>query len=62
MNHWLNLSAPILKNIFDYCHIFDINYNTSHERPLENTSIIPCTSWEYDTSLIEVRRISNYKQ
>ena len=54
-DQWKNISAPMLDDEkYDSCHIFDTEFNINSERPSEDAPIVPCTSWEYDTSLFEV--------
>ena len=55
VNQWLNLSAPLQGDELDHCKIFDIDYNVVQSRPLENTTTVTCTSWEFDNSLLQVR-------
>ena len=53
---WLNLSSPILADgSFDKCHMFDLNYNETFERPDEGFPVIPCSNWEYDESIFQVQ-------
>ena len=57
---WRNLSAPLKANgKFDQCNIFNLNYTNLGEnelfRPNEDTSIMPCTEWEFATEPFTVR-------
>ena len=56
LEQWLNLSAPLLPDgSFDNCHVFDVSFSKILERPSEDTPKIPCSNWEYDTSLFSVK-------
>ena len=62
VNEWLNISAPYLENgKLDRCYIFDIDYDNIQERPSNDTPTIPCTSWEYDTSMFQVSFFNAWK-
>ena len=50
LDQWRNISAPKVLDEYDRCAIFHVNYSTSNLiRPQENTSLLSCNAWEYDT-------------
>ena len=53
LDQWRNLSAPKVLDDYDRCTTFHVNYSTIEIRPQENTTLLSCNAWEYDTEYFE---------
>ena len=57
-DQWINISAPIIMDgdtpKFDRCHIFNVSYSDTSQRPPNDTATMKCDKWEYDNTNYKV--------
>ena len=52
---WQNMSAPLLEDEFDRCHVFDVEYKRDSIRPSNSTTYRDCEKWEYYNEHFQVQ-------